>query len=896
MDKCIACGDCAAKCPKKVDNEYNEGLDQRKTAYVQYAQAVPLKYCIDSDNCIYFLKGKCRACEKFCPTGAVSFDQQPVNREIKVGSVILAPGFEAFDPSAFNTYLYASHPNVITALEFERILAASGPSMGHLIRPGDKAEPAKIAFMQCVGSRDLNRCDNGYCSSVCCMYAVKEAGLAMEHAHGDMDISIFFMDMRTYGKDFERYYEKAKDKGVKFIRSRIHTVDPLDDGGLRLHYVTESGSPEFDDFDMVVLSHGLQIKGETADLARRLGVEMDHYKFAKTTTFSPVATSRPGIYACGVFTGPKDIPVSVMEASAAASAASSRLASARDTLVKEKITPPQRDVNGEPPRIGVFVCNCGVNIGGVVRVPEVAEYARTLPFVEYVEENMFTCSQDTQDKLTEVIREQNLNRIVVAACSPRTHEPLFQDTLVDAGLNKYLFEMANIRNHNSWVHSNDPDAATVKAKDLVRMAVAKAALLAPLSETTVSVDPSAMVIGGGVAGMNAALALAEQGFRVELVEKEDALGGVARRIYHTAKGEDVSAYLEDLAAKIEATEGINVHLGATVADVDGFVGCFKTTLSDGATIDHGAAVVAVGASEYKPTEYLYGQDDRVKTALEMDELLRTDDPGLKEAKTFAFIQCVGSREPERPYCSKVCCTHSVMTALELKKRNPDARIFVLYRDVRTYGQKEDLYKEAREKGVIFIRYSLTRKPEASLNGGDLEIKVFDPVLDREVIIGADYLTLASAIVSNKDNELAQMFKVPLDDDGWFLEAHQKLRPVDFATDGVFLAGLAHYPKPMDESIAQAQAAASRAVTVLTKTELQVGGVVAEINQNRCTGCNVCVTVCPYSAIALDDKDKAVVNEALCKGCGTCVSSCRSGAPQLRGFTNAGIFAQIAACL
>jgi len=896
MDKCIACGDCAAKCPKKVANEYNEDLDKRKATYVQYAQAVPLKYVIDSENCIYFSKGKCRACEKFCPTGAVDFEQKPVERSLNVGSVILAPGFEPFDPTIFSAYLYANHPNVVTALEFERILAASGPTMGHLLRPGDNTEPKKIAFMQCVGSRDLNKCDNGYCSSVCCMYAVKEATIAKEHSHDPLEVAIFFMDMRTFGKDFEKYYERAKTQGVRFIRSRIHTVDPADDGGVILRYVTEDGKTMDEPFDLLVLSHGLQITAETVDLAHRLGVELDHYKFAKTSAFTPVATNRPGIYACGVFTGPKDIPVSVMEASAAASAASSKLAPARNTEVREKHVPTARNVTGEPPRIGVFVCNCGINIGGVVRVPEVAEFARSLPFVEYVEENLFTCSQDTQNKMTEVIKANNLNRIVVAACSPRTHEPLFQETLVNAGLNKYLFEMANIRNQDSWVHSNDPEAATQKAKDLVAMGVAKAALLSPLQETTIQIDPSALVIGGGLAGMNTALALSAQGFRVNLIEKTDKLGGQANRIYHTAGGEDVQAYLKNLVAQVEADKNIDVYLGAAVADVDGFIGNFTTRLSDGREIKHGAAIIATGAGELKPKEYLYGQDQRVLTALEMDALLMKNDPDLKKAKTFAFIQCVGSREPERPYCSKVCCTHSVMSALEIKKRNPEARVYILYRDMRTYGEREDLYKEARAKGVIFIRYDLENKPKVEKAGQDLEITVFDPILRREVTIGADFLTLAAAIVSNRDNELAQMFKVPLDDDGWFLEAHQKLRPVDFASDGVFMAGLAHYPKPIEESIAQAQAAASRAVTVLTKAELQVGGVVAEINTFRCTGCNVCVTVCPYKAIELDQNSKAVVNQALCKGCGTCVASCRSGAPQLKGFTNAGIFAQIAASL
>jgi heterodisulfide reductase subunit A len=896
MDKCIACGECAKRCPKKVDNEYNEGLDKRKAVYVKYAQGVPLKYAIDAEHCLYFQKGKCKACEKFCPTGAVNFEEKPQDLEIKVGSVILAPGFKAFDPTLYGgAYHYANHPNVVTALEFERLLTASGPTMGHLMRPGDHAEPKKIAFLQCVGSRDVNRCDHGYCSSVCCMYAIKEASLAQEHSHEPLEVTVFYMDMRTFGKDFEKYYEKAKAKGIRFIRSRVHTVDPKEDGGLRIRYMTEDGQLMTEEVDMLVLSHGLEISGETVELAKRLGVEVDHYNFARTSSFAPVATSRPGIYACGVFTGPKDIPVSVMEASAAASAATSKLAAARNTLVQEQVVPEQRNVMGDPPRIGIFVCNCGVNIGGVVRVPEVVEYARTLPFVEYVDENLFTCSQDTQTKMAEIIRENNLNRIVVAACSPRTHEPLFQETLVGGGLNKYLFEMANIRNQDSWVHSDDPEGATAKAKGLVRMAVAKVTLLQPLSETAIDVTPGILIVGGGVAGMNAALALSAQGFNVDLVEKNPHLGGQARGLAHTAQHEDVQAYLQDLMARVETDPNITLHLGKTVQQVNGYIGNFNSWLNDETEIRHGAALIATGAGELKPTEYIYGEDARVLTHLELDGRLMNNDPGLSQAKTFAFIQCVGSREPERPYCSKVCCTHSVMSALKIKKRHPEAEVYILYRDMRTYGLREDLYKEARSLGVIFIRYDLDNKPKVQVQGSELQITVFEPILQREIVIAADYLTLATAIVSNRDQELAQMFKVPLDEDGWFLEAHQKLRPVDFATDGVFLAGIAHYPKPLEESIAQAQAAASRATTLLTSPRLLVGGVVAEVSRDRCGGCGVCVSACSYQAIQLDKYDVAVVNEALCKGCGTCVASCRPGAAQLKGFTNAEVFAQIAAC-
>ncbi len=901
MNKCIACGTCAEKCPKKVDDLYNERLMKRKAIYVPYSQTVPLKYAIDKNNCIYFQKGKCRACEKYCPAGAINFDDKETEVALNVGSLILAPGFKSFDPSRYDAYSYSALPNVLTSLEFERILSATGPFMGHLSRPSDKKEPAKIAWFQCVGSRDVNRCDNGYCSSVCCMYAIKQTVIAREHSKVPLDCAVFFMDMRTHGKDFDRYYEHAQKDGVRFIRSRVHSVDRLPESDdIEVTFVDEAGHLEKESFNMVVLSTGLEVDETVVNLSNRLGIELDRYHFVESDSFHPVATSAPGIYACGAFTGPKDIPQSVMEASAAACAATERLAPARNTRTKEVLTPVERDVRREPPRIGVFVCNCGINIGGVVRVPEVAEFARGLPHVVYAEENLFTCSQDTQDKMTEVIKAQGLNRVVVAACTPRTHEGLFQETLINAGLNKYLFEMANIRNHDSWVHADDPDAATQKAKDLVRMAVAKTSLLTPLQQTALPISQSALVVGGGVAGMTAALALAHQGYPVHLVEKSEALGGNALMLNQAHQGEAVADLLRELVSEIRSEKRITLHENASITHVDGFIGNFKTEVTQGSskeTIDHGVAILATGATEYKPKEYLYGEHAAVVTHLEMDGLLRNDDPRLAQAGNVVFIQCVGSRNDERPYCSKVCCTHTVESALELKKRNPDVTIVVLYRDMRTYGKREDLYRAARAAGVVFVRYSKNEKPVVSADGDGVNVEFRDPILDRTLAVRADLLCLATAIVSHRDLSLAQFFKVPMDGDGWFLEAHQKLRPVDFANDGVFLCGMAHYPKPIDESIAQAQAAASRALTVLSMDTIQVGGVVSIIDPDLCSGCLACIQVCPYNAISFNEEKKvAEVNEALCKGCGACAATCPSEAAVLMGFNNTEIYAQIRGAL
>ena len=904
IDKCIACGLCAEKCPKKVDDMYNAKLTRRKAIYVPYSQAVPLKYAIDAENCIYLQKGKCGACEQSCPAGAINFKDTAKTMTLKVGAVILAPGFKAFDPSGFDNYAYAGLPDVVTSLEFERILSATGPYAGHLLRPssmrGKKPvgqAPRKIAWLQCVGSRDMNHCDNGYCSSVCCMYAVKQAVMAKDHCDGELDCAIFYMDIRTQGKDFDRYTENAKTRGVRFIPARIHTVEtmPASDD-LVLRYLDDSGRRQEEAFDMVVLSTGLEVSRDAIELASTFGVKLEKNRFIGSDCFHPMATSVPGIFACGVFTGPKDIPQSVMEASAAACAATDKIAAARFSQTRAVAEPIQRDVSREAPRIGVFVCNCGVNIGGIVRVPEVAQYARTLPGVAYVEENLFTCSQDTQENMTNIIGQKGLNRVVVAACTPRTHETLFQETLVNAGLNKYLIEMANIRNQDSWVHADNPDAATEKAKDLVRMAVAKAFLAHPLYENNLPVNQSALVVGGGIAGLTAALALARQGYPVHLVEKTAYLGGNALKLNKTYTNDDIQGFLADLVQAVEAEPGITLQRETTIERVDGFVGNFETVLSNGTshvTVNHGVALLATGAQDYKPQEYLYGEHGAVVTHLEMNALLRNDDRRITQANDVVFIQCVGSRNDEHPYCSKVCCTHSIINALAIKKRNPAANIYVLYRDIRTYGVREDLYREARSRGVLFFRYEPAKKPEVSANGRQVAVTFKDPIVDRRLTVHADILCLATAIVSHKDLSLARLFKVPVDADGWLLEAHQKLQPVEFATEGVFLCGMAHYPKPIEESIAQAQGAAAKALIVLARDNILVGGISARIESELCSGCQGCIEVCPYDAIAFNaDKQVAEVNQALCKGCGACAAACPSEAVILLGFSHKQIYAQI----
>jgi len=898
LDKCIACGLCAEKCPKKVDSEYDAGLGKRKAIYVQYPQAVPLKYVIDAENCIYLEKGKCRVCEKLCPAEAVNFEDQAKTFTVRVGAVVVAPGSEVFDPAIHDIYGYGRSPNIVTSVEFERMLSASGPFGGHLVRPSDKKEPKKIAWLQCVGSRDVHEGAKAYCSAVCCTYAIKEAIVAKEHAKDSLDTAIFYIDMRTFGKDFERYYNRAEEEnGVRFIKSRIAKVDAIDDtGNVLIRYTDEAGRRVDEDFDMVVLSVGFGESREVVDLADRLGIELDPYHFASTSSFEPIRTSRPGVFACGAFQGPKDIPSSVIESSASAAVAESILAESRWSMTRTREIPEEIDVRGEPPRIGVFVCRCGTNIAGVVDVPAVAEYARTLPGVVYVEENLFSCAQDTQEKMSQVIKEQRLNRVVVAACSPLTHEALFQETMVNACINKYLFEMANIRNQCSWVHGGESEGATEKAKDLVRMAVAKVAQLAPLSEPEITVNQTALVVGGGISGMVAAKNLAQQGYHTYLIEGDDALGGQARSLYETWRGEDVQQNLARLIEDVQSNKNIDVFLNTELKQVDGFVGNFTSTVKINGkekTLEHGIAIIATGASELKPDQYLYGKDSRVLTSLDLDRKFIDNEISLEKLHSAVFIQCVGSRIKERPYCSKVCCTHSIMSALTLKEINPDMDIFIVYRDMRTYGLREDLYREARDRGIIFIRYDFDRELQVIKDQGDLQVRFTSYVLGREIEIRPDLLVLATAIVPPKENPVAQLFKVPLNDDGFFVEAHVKLRPSDFSTDGVFVCGLAHSPKPIDESVAHGLGAASRSVTVLSQRQMFGNAIVAQINPESCVGCQGCFNVCPYEAIRyLEDQGICEVNPAICKGCGSCAATCPSASAQLGGFTNRQIYSQI----
>jgi heterodisulfide reductase subunit A-like polyferredoxin len=847
-------------------------------------------------NCGYCCE--CYQCVEACVAEAICHDQKPVGREINVGAVILSPGASTFDlTDSEEFYKYNSHPNIVTSTEFERILSATGPTMGHLVRPSDKKEPEKIAWLQCVGSRDTAHCNNGYCSSVCCMYAIKDAMIAKEHMKDNLDTAIFFMDIRTYGKEYEEYYNRAKDEhGVRFVRSRVHTIDPVHDSDdLILKYSDENGDIHQERFDMVVLSVGFEINQDIIDLSERIGISLNKYNFALSSTFKPVETTRPGVYVSGMFQGPKDIPGSVTEASAAACAASIDLSEARGTDTKSLSMPDEKDVSEEEPRIGVFVCDCGVNIAGVVDVPSVVEYAKTLPRVAFAQENLFSCSQDTQEKMKEVIKENKLNRVVVASCTPRTHEPLFQETLQACGLNKYLFEMANIRDQDSWVHGNDSESATNKAKDLVRMAVARAGLLTPLHEKRIPMTTRALIIGGGIAGMTAALSMADQGYEAVIVEKESLLGGLANKLTTTIEGDDIQKYLVDLIDRVNNHEKIQVLTETLVVGFGGFKGNFYTEVMVGPNmysrkIEHGVVILATGAMEYTPNEYMYGEDHRVITQIDLSKRLEVK--GADDLNQVVMIQCVGSRNEENPNCSRVCCQAAIKNALHIKDLNPYTEVWILYRDIRTYGLLEDYYTEARKRGVKFFRFNQDNPPRVESTDEGLSVIFTDHVLQRDIKVTADILTLSAGMVPSDTEELSSILKLPRNPEGYFIEAHVKLQPVDLANQGVFLCGTAHGPKLITESISQALAAASRASTFLSQPEIILSAVTAEVNPEMCASCLVCVRACPYNVPVINEEGVSYIDEALCHGCGTCASECPAKAIHLNWYEDQQIMSKL----
>lgn len=890
-ERCTGCGACEKKCPKLVVNAFEQGLSKRKAIYTILPQAVPHTRVIDKEHCIYLTKGKCKACSKFCETDAINYEDTEKVYDLQVGAIILSPGLDRYNPKVRGELGFGRWPNVVTSLQFERILSASGPFMGEVKRPSDERHPGKVAWIQCVGSRD-KRNANPWCSSVCCMYATKQAVIAKEH-DGSIQPTIFYMEMRAFGKDFDKYVDRAKNQyGVVYRRTMISDIkEEPGSGNLLLRYAAEDGTLVDEMFDMVVLSIGFEPHRDALEFAKTFGIESNVHRFAKTEALTPVETSREGVYVTGTFQGPKDIPETVAQGSAVAGRAMALLGEARGTEIEAIELPPETDITGQDARVGVFVCHCGINISQTVDVKKVAEEMGALEDVVYSDDLMYACAPDGQERIKEIIKEKGLNRVIVASCTPRTHAPLFQDTIRDAGLNKYLFELADIREQCSWCHMGQKEVATRKASEIVKMNVAKARKLQPVETDSVSVIPGAMVIGGGIAGMTTALALGDQGFDVHIVEKEARLGGLAAGVYRTLDGSDVQASVSAKIDQVAAHPKISVHTGAEVDGTGGYIGNFNTTLTNGDLIDHGVIVVATGGVEYEPEEYGYKESDHVITQRDLEKRIAE---GMDlDAQHFLMIQCVGSREEPQNYCSRICCQDAVKNAIAIKEASPAAQVTVLYRDIRTYGLREDYYQRARDLGVLFVRFEVDRKPDVTVAGGRLQVAAYDYVLNREVSFAPDWVVLSTGLRPHPLTEkIGRQYKLTVNPDGYFLEAHVKLRPVDFPSEGIYVAGLAHAPKNLDETLSQALAAAGRAGVVLSHDRLSVSGIISKHNRDLCMSCLACIRVCPFGSPFIDEDGKVSHNEIICTGCGICAGICPAKAFQVNSFRDDQIIAMI----
>jgi heterodisulfide reductase subunit A len=900
-DLCVGCGTCTAYCPKTVPNPFDENLSGAKAIDILFPQAIPAVAAVNKEACLFF-QHKCTICIPTCRVNAIDFSQKRRKGVMHVGAIVVSPGYEIFDAKASRAYGYGRLKNVLNSLEFERILNASGPYEGAVLRSSDRKIPSKIAWLQCVGSRD-SRIGHTYCSGVCCTYAIKQMMLVKSH-YPETEVAIFHNDIRSFGKGFEDFYNRArKMQGARFIRKRISSIkENKRNNNLIVSYVSDDHTIREEEFDMAVLSVGMSPSKGNGALCERIGLELNEHGFCKTDPFSPSEVAhQPGIFPAAAFTGPMDIPDSISSASGAGAMAAQILFSQRNTLTRTKTYPEEMPVEGEEPRIGVFVCHCGTNIAGVADISSLVEYTSKLKNVVYCDDQVISCASDSLRMITAAIKEKRLNRVVAAACSPRHHEAPFREALREAGLNPYLLDMANIREQCTWVHSQEKTEATQKAKDIIAMSVARVRNLSPVTNLTLPANKKGLVLGGGLAGMRTALSLARQGFEVYLVEREQELGGNLRSLHHTLEGTEIQPFLSKLIAEVESVRNIETFKGYELRCFDGYVGNFRSTLvkagsQNGAPIEleHGILIIATGGKLLKPAEYCYGESKKVLTQQELEGMIASGNlpKGLKQV---SMIQCVGSRNEDRPYCSRICCGVALKNALKIKELNSNVDVTIFYRDIRAYGFREDFYLRAREKGVLFVQYEPGRKPEVRLRGENLFLTFYDPILGMEGEMNPDLLVLSTPIIPEGNPELSQLLRVPLTEDGFFMEAHMKLRPLDLATDGIFLCGMAHYPKYIPETVNQANGAALRAATVLSQDCIIASGSICEVDEDRCIACGACISACSYGAIEFYETPrgrKARVIPALCKGDGLCNSTCPTGAISLMHFMDDGIVAQI----
>ena len=897
--RCINCGRCAEVCPVELPDSYQQSMTLRKAAYKVSARAAPDAYVIDRGPYC----DDCQKCVEVCPGAAIDLDEPPRLMNIEVGAVILALGFQPYDPTALEELGYGRYPNVLHALQYERLASRSGPTEGVIVRPSDQRPPRSIAWLQCIGSRDQT---NTFCSSICCMYATKQAMLAKQRLGDEVESSIFIMDERAFNKEYSNYFAKARERfAIKYNRCRVSAIceDPATHD-LILQFAGPNGERREERFEAVVLATGLQPPDSAQQLASLLGIELNEYGFCQTDKFTPLQTSCPGVFVCGAFSSPKEIAETIIDASGAAAEVMRLLNDRLNTnpytrewpFLTTNDLPPERDVTGEPARAGVFVCTCGDTLSKSLDLVALAREAARWPGVVSTETIDFACFTPGVDHIRAQIEAHHLNRVVVAGCSNRTHDALFQRTVRQAGLNPYLLEIANLRDQCSRVHQHQAALANRKAQELTRVAVGRVLAAQPIHKEQHRCVPSALVVGGGVAGMTAALAIADSGYDVHLVERSEMLGGNLLNLYYVAEGYNPQRLLRDLVNRVRAHKRITNYTRTEVVRHTGHVGNFRDTLrtdrtnraSEEHVIECGAVVVATGAHETRehPLLALPG----VITQRELEEKIIHQPEEIMALHDVVMIQCM--RPPGTPYyCSRVCCTNTIKNALRIKLFNPRCRVSVLYKNIVTYGFREAFYTQARERGIVFTRYDDDAPPEMTIENGRLHVRLRDLALDRVLDLPADLVPISMSVApAEGTSELARMLHVPISSEGFFEEAQMKLRPMDFMREGIFLAGMAHYPKFIEESISHALAAAARALTLLSQGSLYLGGIVAQVDPNKCVGCLTCTRTCPFAIPQVIQQEgrtgvgglggAAYIDPAQCQGCGTCTGECPASAIQL----------------
>ncbi len=919
ITQCTACGDCSKVCPIVKPSEFDLGLASRKAIFTPYNQAIPSAYVRAKEDCLGDVPIACGKCIDACKNKCIDFDELEQTLNIKAGAIVVSTGVEYYDPREASEYGYTRFENVVTSFELERLLDASSPTHGELLTFSTKKPPKRIAMIQCVGSRNM-KADINYCSRICCMNSIKDTLVIREH-YPDAEIMVFYIDIRAFGKGFEEFYRRSLAAGVKYIKGKPSKITEIKKTKeIVLSYEDQlNGEIKHEVVDMAVLSSAMIPNHGSKDLSMILGIELDPDGFfkEKDPCVNPLESTKEGIYLCGCSTTPKDITDSIAESCGAAAKAGVHMS---DAVVEEKTTEiTELDPSG-PPRIGVFLCHCGLNISAVVSINELREYASGLPDVVMVDDYLFACAESMQKKIQDAVLDHRLNRIVVAACTPKTHEPVFQETLAKIGFNPYLFDMANIRNQCSWVHQKEPAAATAKSKEIIKMSVARVRYQNPLAPKILSVRREILVVGGGITGIQAAIDLASRGFKVFLVEKQPELGGRVRNLASVYPSNKPGKSLVEEKIRQLYDKAVTVLTGVQIRDVRGYVGNFEVELVRGggigvqgknsadeiSTLGVGAIILAIGAELFDPVrKFGFGEYPDVFTSMQLEDLLTHGSEGLKNLKSVVFIQCVGSREEEgNTWCSRYCCQSAIKQAILLRKMGIDVTIF--HRGIRVYSKgAEVMYRRARELGVLFIPYSELARgemPEVTRQGDALQVEMDYEALNSRIIVPVDAVILSVGMVPNarETDRLSDILKVPKGPDSFFLERHSKFGPVETTVEGVFLAGCCQFPQDIGDSVSQGSAVASKAAALLSRDIIVLPPITSAVDEQYCRGCGKCAEVCDFHAISVVEKDAGIfiarVNEALCKGCGTCVPVCPTGAIDLKHFTEKQLTAQLEALL